>query len=1408
MKPIRVLIPVIAAAVLPPAFSQTTILHYRVSDTDAAAVAGGTVPSVGSADGSISGSGVTLSADIPVQGVPSGAGNRSLTFANSGGVVAPGLQQLLNSVVEAAGGFTYEAWFKYTGGGNVNSIIDYAGTEKLVRNVGATTAGYLNNSAAPQYALGDSAAGDWHYAAVVFTPTSGVDASGGITGNFAFYYDGTEAPSSTATGVTISNFGDSLNRTIGVGMHPSGFGGDFFNGLIYEPRVSLGALTPGQLLYSTKPSIASFTVDPDAIKSGEAATLAWQVAGADSVAIVKNGVGPVALGAGDSVVVMPGATATYTLTATNAEGDSTAEVTLFVDPVADPPSITEFMADNAGVLDDEDGDSSDWIELFNPNGFSLDISGWSLTDDAAALQKWTFAAGTRIPAGGYLIVFASGKDRSDPSGELHANFSLNDGGEYLALVDADGAVAQEFAPEYPSQREDVSYGTPSGGGASLYLPAPTPGEANGPGVVGFVADTKFDINRGFFDAPFDVTVTCATPGATIIYTTDASTPSLSNGTQVTAPDAGTPPAATVNIAATTTLRAAAFLPDHQPSNTDTNTYVFLADVVLQSPGGAAPAGWPAAAVNGQVFDYGMDPNIVNHATWGPQLAAALRDIPSVSIVTDQANLTSATGIYTNANLDGIAWERPASVELINPGGEPGFQVNAGLRIRGGFSRNDGNPKHSFRLFFRREYGPSKLRYPLFGEEGADEFDKVDLRTAQNYAWSNETFNDELHNTFIRDVFHRDTQRDMGQPYTRSRYYHLYLNGQYWGLYQTQERSESAYAETYLGGRRSDWDILKPAGGSVQATDGNLDAYGDLHALALAGFGTDSAYYAVQGKNVDGTDNPALVRHIDVDNLIDYTLINVYCGNTDGPLNLNDSGPNNFYTIRNRNPAARSAWTFLCHDSEHSMAAADHNLGVNKIVPVATGQAFTQFNPRWLSQQLAAHPDYRKRFGDRAQAHFFNGGALSDGAVLARWNERAGQIDLAIIAESARWGDQHNEPPLDKATWETELNWIRNTFFAQRRDIVIGQLQAQGLFPNTAAPSFSQYGGSVPGGYALEITAPAGAIYYTTDGSDPREISETPTTLLAGGSPAKALVPAGDIGTGWRGGAEPFDDAAWLSGNGGIGYENSPGGAVDYSGFIGLPIDASTAIPSTVSARFAFNVADPSVFDRLILRMRYDDGFAAYLNGVLVASANAPAAPQWDSLTEGGATHDDAAAIVFQDFEIANLGALQAGGNILAIHGMNANATSSDFLIDAELVGVDIAIESLGTLYAGPITLTEQTQVRAAALVGAEWSPLIDATFLIDAVPADASNLVISEFSYRPAAPTAGEDPGGAFDRGDFEFVELRNIGGSPVDLTGVTFADGIEFAFAENTVLDPGAPTVIVKTSPPSKRATAPDCRW
>ena len=186
--------------------------------------------------------------------------------------------------------------------------------------------------------------------------------------------------------------------------------------------------------------------------------------------------------------------------------------------------ISEFMARNDAFLADEDGEFQDWIELHNVSGSAIDLNGWYLTDDDEELAQWRIPA-VSIDPGAYLLIFASGKDRRDPAEELHTNFKLDADGEYLALVMLDGAtVLNEYSPIYPRQHTDISYGYAADGVTLAYFDTPTPGSANNAGFPGFVEDTKFNPDRGFYDAPFTATITCDTPGAVIRYTTNGSPP--------------------------------------------------------------------------------------------------------------------------------------------------------------------------------------------------------------------------------------------------------------------------------------------------------------------------------------------------------------------------------------------------------------------------------------------------------------------------------------------------------------------------------------------------------------------------------------------------------------------------------------------------------------------------------------------------------------------------------------------------------------------------------------------------------------------------------------------------------------------------------------------------------------------
>ncbi|MBN2411757.1 CotH kinase family protein [candidate division KSB1 bacterium] len=834
------------------------------------------------------------------------------------------------------------------------------------------------------------------------------------------------------------------------------------------------------------------------------------------------------------------------------------------------------------------------------------------------------------------------------------------------------------------------------------------------------------------------------------------------------------------------VRACAVKDDSVLGLSVTHTYLFLNQIGALSPEGQRPGPlWPLKNTTTearQMIDYGIDPDVLNDPVYKDLIYDALTDVPTISLVTDLENLFDTNyGIYVNATEGGRDWERPASLELIHPDGEEGFQINCGVRIRGAWHRNNFNPKHGFRFFFRGEYGETKLKYPLFEGEGTDEFDNIDLRTSQNYSWA-ATAN--KRNTMVREVFSRDTQRDMGQPYTRSRYYHLYINGTYWGLYQTQERSEASYAATYFGDKKEDYDVVKvdPAlGMEVIATDGNLNAWRELWQAAKNGFIGNEQYYKILGQNPDGSRNPALKVLLDMDNLIDYMICTYYAGDLDAPISsfINNERPNNFYGIYNRN--GNTGFQFFRHDGEHTLLSVNDN----RTGPYPAGSDSRYFNPQWLHQQLIFHPAYRLRFADRVYKHFYHDGALTPEAALARILARKQQIDLAIIAESARWGDTKTHPPLTKDNaWLPEINFLLNEYLPYRTDIVAGQFIDKGWYPDVSPPVFSHDGGVVAPGFDLSITAPAGQIYYTVNGSDPlvTDPGQKPdnTIIISENTIKQVIVPTKFISSAWRR-SITFDDSEWRSGKGGIGYEKEYG----YGNLIHINVeaemyndgnnpDANTTcyirIPFTIDAEKLNN------YNNMVLNMHYDDGFVAFINGIKVAEANAPPTYTWTSLATEN--HEDTGS---EAFNISNkIKYLTAGENLLTIQGLNISNTSSDFIILPELVLGETVISGVVSPYAfeynGPVKINETTQINARVTAGNKWSVKKQANF---AVTEDLANMKVTEIHYHPLdeGPTDGRE---------YEFIEFRNCGSRELNLTLAAFTAGIAYTFPTGFKMQPG----------------------
>ena len=466
---------------------------------------------------------------------------------------------------------------------------------------------------------------------------------------------------------------------------------------------------------------------------------------------------------------------------------------------------------------------------------------------------------------------------------------LLDGDNVLAIHGINSAVGEE---DFVIRAELSATGA---AGRPLYFEDSTPGAANSTqGFLGFTADTTFSIDRGFYTEPFDVAITSSTPGASIVYTTDGSLPTATNGTVVRAENLQASPSASVRVDTTSYVRAVAVKDGFLPSNVDTQTYIFLEDVIQQDPtndpnGPDYPARWQANAEG----DYEIDPEVV--AQWddnNPEnedygIRDALTSLPTMSIVMDHDDLwATSDGIYRNSDRRGERFRRPASVEFFDPATGEQFQVNAGVQAHGGASRDNVRlKKHSLRILFRSDFGDSTLNFPLFNDTDNTEFNTLVMRAFFTDAFATRSVTDRynpIESQYLRDVWMKDTQLAMGNLSAHNTYVHLYLNGLYWGLYNPAERPDDAFLSTYLGGEREDWDIVKDFN---ELFAGSKTAWNDMFRLARELPGSpdpDAIFYSLQGQNPDGTRNEEFPDYLDMENFIDYMILHLYAGVEDWP----------------------------------------------------------------------------------------------------------------------------------------------------------------------------------------------------------------------------------------------------------------------------------------------------------------------------------------------------------------------------------------------------------------------------------------------------------------------------------------------------------------------------------------------
>ncbi|MFT4640175.1 MAG: hypothetical protein ACI8T1_003500 [Verrucomicrobiales bacterium] len=1060
------------------------------------------------------------------------------------------------------------------------------------------------------------------------------------------------------------------------------------------------------------------------------------------------------------------------------------------------PIISEFLAENQEFSTDEHGDSSDWIEVFNTSDQPVEMAGHSLTDDSSNPGKWIFPD-IILPPQGFLLVFASGKDRAAPGLPLHTNFSLDGTGEYLALYAPEGTTPlSSFEPEFPNQFKNIAYGISESDSTDVgYLMIPTPSDPNGSVFLGYVADTQFSIDRGFYNEPVSLEITTATEGAAIRYTIDDSEPSASQGILYTGP---------IPIESTTIVRAMAVKDRYGSSNVDTQTYVFVSDVKEQAS---------------------MDDRVTTAPEYVDEIEQGLGStLPALSIVVDQNDFFGPEGIYRQFELSGRGAEVPISLEYFSPTDEADtFNIKAGIRIHGGNARS--HPKKPFRLYFREEYsgGSGELEHALYEGSKVKTFEQLVLRGGGHDSWSladrfgSSDFDIPPHASYMRDQFLRKTENDMGLLSPLGKYVHVYINGTYWGVYDLHERPNATYFSDHLGGAKDDWDVVHhPEFGdeTYSVVSGNADAWEFLQSVAGGQVADAVGFERMQGL-------------VDLDTYIDSMIVRMWSGDFDwcGPIfrtferadgqtgaqNVTVFGNKNWYAGRQtRN--ANDRFHFFSWDAEMSM-------GLHLLFNIFgnTTQRLLDFDLSFVSDPgspvapydaLIAYPPFKRAFADRINKHLFNGGALTPEKTQPRLQAMMDQLQSAIIAESARWGNTSSNGRLFTRNddWLGEAEWLRDTFLVERGDEMLVGFRVRDIFPKTTSPALNQLGGVVNEGQEIRLTTTelSSEIYFTTDGTDPAELPDADLLeVLVPNAPCVWIVPNLSNGalTGrfvWTALVGYPSPNFWWDGRVGLGFET---GDKNFKGLFNTDVNAvmTAAQGSGLYCRVPFSIPSRDALDNmeaLILRLRYDDGFVAYINSVRVASSNAPASVNGRS--SALTARSDEEAVIEEAFDVTDAigNVLQVGRNMLAIHGLNSLDDASDFLLAPRMElrrQVPAGKPSPTAIKAnGSVMLLESGVVKARVLdeIG-RWSALTEAFFQVE--PAlEPGNLALSEIHYRPSAPRTDAELAVADGRNDFEFLEIRNQRDVPLELNGATFTQGIQFTFLP-TQLAPGERVVIVR---------------
>ncbi len=752
-------------------------------------------------------------------------------------------------------------------------------------------------------------------------------------------------------------------------------------------RTLMPGLLPIVMVFASSAQDVDFDVSHRVIRQGETLTCSNDtVPGLDPIVSWEWDFGDSGTSTDETpahVYASPGQY-TMSLTAYTASDSVTETKTGFVivlGPGA-PVIVNEYLASNDSILQDEDGDYSDWIELYNATDDPVSLLGWGLTDNESRPDKWLLPDVTIAP-GGFLVVFASDKDRTTVPGELHTSYKLDADGEYIALVQDPSVPIVAYAYPAREQRTDVSYGLV---GMDTGLPAPelhgfmetpTPGAPNAYDTAQADEATIPVLSHihGHYDAPFNLSLAATEPGAEIYYTQDGSLPNQVSGTLYTTP---------ISVTENSVIRAIAYAPGHIASKVATATYIIGASNLEKSLPALCVVGDPAKhlwapdglmVINGGYYD--------GSGKWKP------------------LNPGDSNSFLEH----GSEWERTISLEYFDPAGAPaspellGFQEDCGIRVHGSKGRREGyriaatiqDPwddyryKISFRYYFRDEYGNSRLAYPLIPNANLSSLKNIVMRAGT----------DDPYNPFIKDELSRRIMAQMGNVTSMGTFIHFYLNGYFKGYYNPVERYvEDFFQHAYESDEG--WDIIKGTDEAEndrrELVEGDWDAWFALNDFAANNDLSNPANYAT------------IATMVDIDNFIDYLIIECYGANFDWPRN-------NWYMARERSADPElSRWRFYVWDMEmcyYSVtdSAEDFTVESYSDNPFHLTDGWTFLRAPGtnrdtspiakLYQALRANADFRAAWEARATALLGPGGILGTANVTAQFDDLYDEVNGVV-----------------------------------------------------------------------------------------------------------------------------------------------------------------------------------------------------------------------------------------------------------------------------------------------------------------------------------------------------------------------------------------------------------------------------